>query len=275
MAEYGICHICGEYKKLSYEHVPPETAFNNCRVKGWHPLNLINVSPQDYDTQKYEQFQKGAGAYTLCERCNNTTGKWYGDAFGWFARQGLENLRVKGDAVHLYHVFRIFPLRVIKQIVTMFFSVRGRDLHKKQPDLVKFVLDKRGRYLNPDVRIYAYLNLGPHGRFMGDVVKCTLNPDEITPDTLADMTASANCCMRLGHTINEIGFWPFGFVMDYGSEAPHPKAVDISYFSHYGYFDWEPLALGLPRLPVHTMYLGDYRTLAEIERHASETERVT
>ena len=24
----GICHICGEYKKLTYEHIPPEAAFN-------------------------------------------------------------------------------------------------------------------------------------------------------------------------------------------------------------------------------------------------------
>ena len=29
----GICHICGEYKKLTYEHIPPEAAFNSQRRK--------------------------------------------------------------------------------------------------------------------------------------------------------------------------------------------------------------------------------------------------
>ncbi len=29
----GICHICGDYGKLFFEHIPPEAAFNNHRVK--------------------------------------------------------------------------------------------------------------------------------------------------------------------------------------------------------------------------------------------------
>lgn len=30
---YGICHICGKYGKLSYEHIPPQSAFNNRKRK--------------------------------------------------------------------------------------------------------------------------------------------------------------------------------------------------------------------------------------------------
>ena len=29
----GICRICGEYKKLSFEHVPPGATFNKQAVK--------------------------------------------------------------------------------------------------------------------------------------------------------------------------------------------------------------------------------------------------
>ena len=29
----GICHICGEYGKLSFEHIPPKNAFNAKRAK--------------------------------------------------------------------------------------------------------------------------------------------------------------------------------------------------------------------------------------------------
>ena len=30
---YGICRICGEYKELTFEHVPPETVFNKGAVR--------------------------------------------------------------------------------------------------------------------------------------------------------------------------------------------------------------------------------------------------
>lgn len=40
-ARFGICHICGNDGKLSYEHVPPEAAFNNHRIL---TLALINFS---------------------------------------------------------------------------------------------------------------------------------------------------------------------------------------------------------------------------------------
>lgn len=34
---WGICRICGEYKKLSFEHVPPGATFNK------HAVRLVNV----------------------------------------------------------------------------------------------------------------------------------------------------------------------------------------------------------------------------------------
>jgi len=56
----GICHICLEVKKLSYEHFPPKTCFNNEKVIIGDKIS-----------------QKGVGDYTLCEQCNNNTGAWY------------------------------------------------------------------------------------------------------------------------------------------------------------------------------------------------------
>jgi hypothetical protein len=32
MPKYGLCHICGVYSKLSFEHVPPRAAYNDQRV---------------------------------------------------------------------------------------------------------------------------------------------------------------------------------------------------------------------------------------------------
>lgn len=60
MNKTGICHICLEEKKLSFEHFPPESCFNDGKVK---IANKIS--------------QRGIGDYTLCDSCNNNTGRWY------------------------------------------------------------------------------------------------------------------------------------------------------------------------------------------------------
>ena len=94
----GHCRICGTYDKLSFEHVPPRSAFND------EPILFADVErlragghPDDYEKGAREQ-QKGAGAYTLCDRCNSTTGGWYAPAYMSFAKQGMNYLRASRSA---------------------------------------------------------------------------------------------------------------------------------------------------------------------------------
>src|SRR5512134_2855390 len=114
----GTCHICGKYGNLSYEHVPPEAAFNNRRV--------LLASADEYWNRGVSQGQKvqgnvlkrGFGAHTLCERCNSITGSWYGAHFVEWCRQGMEFWdKTKGkSSVIVLHT--IYPLPIIKQVVT-------------------------------------------------------------------------------------------------------------------------------------------------------------
>lgn len=82
----GICHICGEYKKLTYEHIPPEAAFNSQRrkmntVEELMESKKINRAPWDIEGLKYKQFQQETDFYTLCGECNSFTGTKYGGAY--------------------------------------------------------------------------------------------------------------------------------------------------------------------------------------------------
>jgi hypothetical protein len=52
----------------------------------------------------------------------------------------------------------MFPLRVLKQIIVMFFSACGPSLRKAHPDLVGFVLNRSQRYFPQNVQIWAYLH---------------------------------------------------------------------------------------------------------------------
>ena len=42
----------------------------------------------------------------------------------------------------LEYPFKLFPLRVLKQVVCMFFSVNGPAFRQVQPELVRFILNR-------------------------------------------------------------------------------------------------------------------------------------
>src|SRR5262245_60666479 len=107
----GACHICGEVTKLSFEHVPPRSAFNDRPILFQSGEDTLRAADPDEVTQIA---QRGAGAHTLCPRCNNDTGRWYGGAFAEFAHQAMAVLHHTRGRATLYYQFNLFPLRVLK-----------------------------------------------------------------------------------------------------------------------------------------------------------------
>jgi hypothetical protein len=88
----GICCVCGKQGKLSFEHLPPEKAFNDNAIL----LAKIEVvrsggHPDNYEEGAGKQ-QRGSGKHTLCEPCNSSTGNWYAPHYVDLAKQGMELL---------------------------------------------------------------------------------------------------------------------------------------------------------------------------------------
>jgi hypothetical protein len=153
--ELGICHICGKFGKLSFEHVPPEAAFNDHRVlKVSFEQELASKHPDEF-RGRYQQ--KGAGASTLCVQCNSDTGSWYGTAYAHWAAQAMRIVLGTRAPPSLEYPFRLFPLRVLKQVVCMFFSINGPRFRTKQTDLIKFVLDKESKSFPDHVRCMRFI----------------------------------------------------------------------------------------------------------------------
>ena len=274
---FGNCRICGIYtKELSFEHVPPKSAFNDRPAVGKHIFDLINKDPDEYTSGKGYKSQRGAGAYTLCKKCNNDTGAWYGDAFAYFAHQSLDILNHANGQPSLYYPFRIYPLRVIKQIITMFFSVNSDLFRLNHPDLVKFVLNKNERYLSPDIRILVYFTLGPHARYAGgtSISSIEINPDEISRDMLDDMLNQYERDYPKSLYSSEIAFPPLGYVLSFGLEPLDNELTDISFFAKYSYDYRRSFYLKLPVNPVHTWYPGDYRSKEEIRNNFEENTQI-
>jgi len=134
---FGTCHICGVHGKLSFEHVPPEAAFNNRRIL--HTAFEKVLSSENLDEVRGRVQQRGAGAYTLCEKCNSDTGSWYAGAYADWAQQAMRLIIGTRGRPSLMYPFNLFPLRVLKQVVCMFFSVNGPLFQKHQPDLARII----------------------------------------------------------------------------------------------------------------------------------------
>jgi hypothetical protein len=116
----GKCLICGAYGALTFEHIPPESAYNDKPIFIQDSDHLTNKN--SYVFGKRMLNNKGFGSYTLCKPCNNSTGGWYGEAYCSFSRQGMKILHSKEHIGSVMGDYFIKPLNVFKQILTMFMS---------------------------------------------------------------------------------------------------------------------------------------------------------
>jgi hypothetical protein len=251
----GPCHICGEVTQLSFEHVPPRSAFNDRPLLHAHVKKLFR-GRADLDSLSGKVHQKGAGRYTLCERCNNQTGHWYGGAFVDWAYQGMQIVQGTKGAPTLIYNFHIFPLRVIKQVVCMFFSANSSRFRDSRPELVKFVLDRDTRCLPSYVRVYAFYTLAERSRSAG------------VTGLLKGLDSFGGSVRSF--TFSEVTFPPFGFLMTLDSPTPDDRLLDISGFSHYAYNDWCELFMKLPIMPIYTPYPADYRSREQMQSDAAK-----
>jgi hypothetical protein len=199
--------------KLTFEHVPPKAAFNDRRVFEAKIDDLLAgkwLPGEALQSGKY--IQRGAGRHSLCAKCNNDTGTWYGTAYVDFARQALILLHRSNGHMKLAYPYGIFPLRVLKQIVVMFFSACGPSLRKAHPELVGFVLNRHQRYFPQNVQIWAYLH----------------DPVE----SISTRQSGVTGMMRPGgeYVFSEIAFPPFGLIMSFRAEPVKEELCNLTHF---------------------------------------------
>jgi hypothetical protein len=243
------CHICGTTDRLSFEHVPHRQAFNNTGVlivdMDFEQPLTITGAPQGART-----FQKGMGSYSLCCKCNNDTGAWYGARFIQFCKKGMLILQKTNYRPSLCYFGDIYPLAVIKQILCMFLTINSLAFRDKYSDLVPFVVDRQARHLHPRYRIYIYFNHG--GMHRATPISAKL---DLKTSTMEHLRTSL---------MTEISYPPFGYLMTIDSEPPDPGIVDITFFSTYAYDQLKTLSMHYPVFPTHTFFPGDYRSIDKI-----------
>lgn len=267
----GKCHVCGEVSELSFEHVPPESCFNSKRNRVYRGLDVIGATNEtnhfpweikELESEhrlKHEQKQRGVGWNTLCEKCNNSTGRWYAKSYGMFIRQGYFGLKdfgwskIKHQNVYMLSFRDIYPLRVIKQIFTMFCSINGPNFTEVHPDIREFILDRESVQIDKTIyATYLYISLGNILRYIGKMV---------------DFKVNNNFEVLKSRTISELTTLPYGHVMEFN---PNRESLEqewnlLPIFTSFKYSEMVNLDLSIPAFEVNTNFPLDYRTKDEIK----------
>ena len=252
----GICSICGKGGKLSFEHVPPRSAFNQ---PGTELSNVGELMKAGMDWAKLKTIPQpeGTGYVTICPSCNNYSGDHYVPEFGRWVRTGMNMLQMlpwaefdanEHEQGATFELKKTNPLPLIKEIVAMLLALNGEAnpaFRTDNEELVEFVLDKNRVGLSSRYHVYICLFAGPVCRFA----------------PVSIMQAGSRTVV-----VTAIDFPPFSYSLVIGDPADFLSITDITSFADCGpnvekdFTGTFLCAFGHTALPL------DYRSTARIRK---------
>lgn len=251
----GRCHICGVVGPLTFEHVPPKKAFNEGGGLVARLQDYLDSESSLGESMRYSKNRKGFGRFTLCERCNNNTGAWYGADYIDWAYQGARYLSASGSLALPYH---IFPGRVAKQIIAMFASVNGPGFFDANPELRKFVLDREATGISSKFKLLCF--------------RTSKNSEKARTAGVVGMISLSN---RQPSIFSEIAFVPFGYILCIDSPPPADGLFDITFFCHERINQYRDLHLPIPARETHSYFPADFRNKEEWDRATAAARKRT
>lgn len=251
----GICRLCGKQKNLTFEHVPPEKAFNNIKVTNYSyedSLPLLTGSngkkPWDTSGMKGKEQQRGMGDFYLCSDCNNKTGSWYMSEYTKFAStmdEIIQTIKPPHRSSLEIELAELHPLRLFKALMVMFCDL-NQDCFNDE-NLRNFLLDKESNdFDSQKYSVYIYLANSLQKRIW----------------KLAWVHRN-NCG---GFLISEIASYPLGLLLYIDKPADyHPKALCINEMVNYQFSDSYKTTLTLPCYEICCPFPEDYRSQTEYD----------
>lgn len=81
---FGRCRLCGQEKKLTFEHVPPRATFNNTPLRRYNGVEVLD-NPEDFKNHnlRSQKYNRGSGGYYLCKDCNSFLGSEYNKTYSF------------------------------------------------------------------------------------------------------------------------------------------------------------------------------------------------
>ncbi|MCU1286390.1 MAG: hypothetical protein JWO13_2740 [Acidobacteriales bacterium] len=241
-APEGHCWLCNKYGKLSKEHIPPEAAFNDC------PLFLMEIDRrcEELTWNQGEQFQHGVYFRSLCERCNNQSGRLYGGAYVDLARRVAERI----GNVREFHSISLLglrrPLPILKQVMLQFVTANGPGFASANDWIGPFIKSRTNTAIPKDIAIYMFASNMRSSRKSG---------------------VSAHIDLTTGkqNIVAEFTFWPLGTVISWGDLSDN-RLTPIHHWAQYPFEYAGTVDLHLSVNPIASGYPIDFRNRSQMTR---------
>lgn len=289
---FGKCALCGKECELSYEHIPPEAAFNSGRSRMYSGEQILfdnDRLPWDVQGLQYVSHQQGSGKYSLCADCNSNTGSWYGDSYKDFAYSIAGILKTaENDSILEIKMDGIYGARFIKQVISMFCSVNNHCLldgyrEKKNRDAVSHSALAQTLF-------DAQMELYDAAVLVDELRSFVLDKDAIGLDKskfkicmyatksnlikFDGISIVGNLFENHFWAISEITAAPLGFLIYFNPpENLKHIGVDITALADYGYNEKLDIEFPLYILEMNTVLPNDYRTKEQIENCINNSKR--
>lgn len=256
---FGKCALCRKECDLSFEHIPPRAAFNSKPVKvitGEKIINDPDRMPWETEGLEYSDLQRGMGVFSLCSTCNSITA-CYGTTYKRVARV-VDLLLTKpipenNDSVIISN---IFPLRFIKQVISMFCSINNVD-DGRLSSLRQFVLEQRKTGLDKShYKLCMYFTRSKYCKHAP--ISVVIREIDSNPIAVA---------------VSEITAYPLGFVLYFNpTDTVYYDGVDITGFADFGYDEKVSIAMPICILEMNDLFPTLYRTQEEIKQTVEENK---
>lgn len=207
----GICKLCKEEKPLTYEHIPPRSAFN--KTTKFYELNSTEYyqNAKDFSDGKSKPNAKvnqgGLGNHCLCRSCNGYLDQKYVRDYKKFAEIAYAIISKHTYAkCYQIDISEINLLNFAKQIIAIFICQNNADFTKNHESLIDFVNNENSNNLPERYKIYMYLN------------------DE------GNIRSGNLMFTNIAGTICEFTFKPFGFVLSIDNAQ---QILELSHIQPY------------------------------------------
>ncbi|WP_128759345.1 hypothetical protein [Leeuwenhoekiella marinoflava] len=240
--QYGICRLCKTETDLSFEHIPPKSAFNKTTRYFSVPFkeytkskNWLNYKP------KGKVNQGGLGYYSLCEKCNGFLNDNYVRAYADWAKFGMAAISKSQTNYNVWSVYDKNPFRILKQIISMFISMNDPHFSKSYPELLKFVNEPESRNLSERYKVFVYLK----------------SRGQIRTINWSATNFYGQVC--------EFAFSPFGYILNIDNQNGIDHLTEITEWKNYTDERSHDFDIGLYDYPTHLPIPTHYATKEEIE----------
>jgi len=265
----GNCRLCGNFKSLTFEHVPPKQALNSSAVTVLPYKEVIKMItgedgrlPWNTAGLKGKVQQKGSGGYYLCQDCNNSTGGWYMREYSSFAK--TLHIMIQQEQLDIgnrysFIIQNVFPLRLFKAIMTMFCDINNDCFGDE--NLRHYLLTKEECLLDTQkYSVYAYLVTSDMRRITGLAANVEVGEGALCEPIL----------------ISEMASYPIGFALYIDKPSDYiPFGFDISSWSKYKYDEKSDIKIdNIPYITLNSQFPMDYRTKEEIIRCIEQNTRL-